>query len=166
MPALVAPAERAALRARLALTPRRWSVAPAGTAAMPASLVLARRARRARLAPLSAAVVALAAPAAPVEQAAIAARVALVAVALPGRAAAVVWAWQAVAALVAVAAQVAPASMRAVSVTARLVGMREQVALVAWVALRAPWAPTPPRWSVALAGLAVTPEQRARARRV
>ena len=106
---------------------------------------------------------ALAALAAPVERAAIAALAALAAVALPGLAAAVVLAWQALAALVAVAAQAAPAGMRVVSAMARLVGMPEQVALVASAELRARRARTPQRYLAVPAVLVATLEWQVRA---
>ena len=110
--------------------------------------------------------VALAAPAAPAELAAIVALAALAAARQRGRAALVVLAWRAQAALVAVAARAAPASMPSTSVMAPLVVMREQVAPVALAAPQARWAQTLRRWSVVLAGAAVTPVLRALARRV
>jgi hypothetical protein len=166
MPGLVAPVEQVELRARLAPTLRRWSVAPAGAAVTPESLVVARRARQAWPVPLSAAVAALVAPAVLAERAVIAAPVAPAAVVVPGRAAAVVWAWRPSAALVAVAARAGPASMRAFSPMAPLVVTRALVALVAWAELRAHRAPTRHRWLVALAASAATPERLVLARRV
>ena len=91
------------------------------------------------------------------EQAVIAARAALAAVVVLGRVAAVVLVRRALAALVASVAWVEPAGMRAFSAMAPLVGMREQVALVERVALRARWARTLRRWSAGPAGLAGTP---------
>jgi hypothetical protein len=89
---------------------------------------------------------------------------ALEAVVVPGRAATVVWAWQASAALVAVAARVAPGSMRAASPTARLVVMPGLVALVERVVQRAHLARTLRRCSVVMAGPAVMLARLARAR--
>ena len=109
---------------------------------------------------------ATAAPAALAARAAIAALAALVAVALLGRAPVVVLVLRAPAALAAVVAPVAPASMRAFSVMAPLVVMREQVVPEALAAPQARWAQTLRRWSVVLAGAAVTPVLRALARRV
>jgi hypothetical protein len=163
---LVAPVQQAALRARWAPTPRRWSVALAASAVMPGSLVVAlpvsvalmEHPRRGTPRPVAAAD--------PAELAAMAALVASEAVVVPGRAAAVVLAWRAVAALAAVVARAAPGSMRAASATARLVVMPDLVAPVAWAALRARWARTLRRWSVAPAGPEATPERRARVRPV
>jgi hypothetical protein len=166
MPGLVAPVEQVELRARLAPTLRRWSAALAEEAVTPESLVVARRARQAWPVPLSAAVAALAAPAVLAERAVIAALAAPAAVVVPGRAAPVVWVSRAPAAPAAVAARAAPASMRAFSATARLVGMREQVALVAWAALQARRARTPRPCSAVPAASVATLERRVRARRV
>jgi hypothetical protein len=91
---------------------------------------------------------------------------ALAAVVLPGRAAPVVWDWRAPAALVAVAARVAPGSMRAASPMGRLVVMPALVVLVERVALLARLARTLQRWLAVLAGPAVTPARRVKARRV
>jgi hypothetical protein len=109
---------------------------------------------------------ALAAPAVLAERAAIAALVAPAAVGQPGRAALVVSVLRAPAALVAVVALAVPASMRAASPMVQLVVMPDKAAPVAWAALRAHRAPTQRRWSAALAGSAVTPVLRAKARRV
>ena len=85
---------------------------------------------------------ALAAPVVLAERAEIAVPAAPVAVALLDRAAPVVWVLRAPAALVASVVSAAPAGMRVVFLMARLVGMPEQVALVAWAELRARWART------------------------
>jgi hypothetical protein len=114
----------------------------------------------------AAAMAALEALAAPVERGPIAALAVLAAVVVRGRAVVVVWAWRALAALVAVAAPAALAGMQVVSPMGLLVVMLAQAAVVAWVEPLARRARTPRRWSVVLAGRAVTPERRVRVRRV
>jgi hypothetical protein len=158
--------ERAVQLARLARTRRRCLVVMAEPAATLGSLVVALWVRAAWMEHrrrVTADLVAL------VERAARAAMlvlVALEAVVVPGLAATVVWAWRASAALEAVAARVAPGSMRAASPTGRLVVMPALAALVAAAALLAQLARTPRRCLAVLAGPAVTPARRARARRV
>jgi hypothetical protein len=85
------------------------------------------------------------------------------AVVVAGLAAAVVWAWRAVAALVAVAARVAPGSMRAASATAQQVVMPALVVLVEQAVQLARLARTRRRCLAVLAVSAVTLAQQARA---
>ena len=96
----------------------------------------------------------------------IAVQVAPAAVALPDRAARVALVLRAPEALAALAVSAALAGMRVVSATAPLVVMPAQVAVVAWVELRARLAQTLHRWLVAPAGRAAMPGLLVMARRV
>jgi hypothetical protein len=159
MPALVALVERAALLAQWAPTPRRCLAVPAGPAVTLARLVRARWVLAALMEHRprgAAALVALVEPVARAARAAMLVLAALGAVVLLGRAATVVWAWRASAALVAVAARVALGSMRAASQTVRRVVMPALAALVERAALLARLAPTLQRCSAVLAVSAVT----------
>ena len=118
-------------------------MALAASAAPLELLVMARLVWKVRQVALAAATAASVALAALAERGPIAAPAALAAAVVPGRVAAVVWAWQPPVAQVAAAARAALAGMRAVSPTAQLVVMPEQVALVAWAELQAHRAPTP-----------------------
>ncbi len=166
MPEKVAPVAWAELRPRRAPTPRRWSVALVGAAVTPVLRVMARRVSAALMEHLRHAPAALVALAASAERAAIAVPAVPAAVVLPGRAPVVVLVLRAQAALVAVAALAAPGLMRAASAMARLVGMLEQAALVAWAVLRARRVQTPRPCLVVPAGPEATPERRARVRPV
>jgi len=139
---------------------------PAASAVTPEQRVRARRATVAWMELRAAARAASAAPAALAERAAIAALAAPAAVVVPGRVALVVWVSRASAVLAAVAARVEPAGMRACSATAPLEGMRAQVALVVWVALRARRARTPRPCSAAPAASVATPGPLVLAQRV
>jgi hypothetical protein len=156
MLALVAPVAAAALRARLARTPRPWPAVTAGPAATPDSLVVALRVWQARLALRAAAVVAPAALAVLVERAAILVLAARAALVVPGLASAAVWVRRASAALVAVAALAALAGMRAAWPTGRLVVMPDRAALVERAVQLARLARTRRRCLVGLAASAVT----------
>jgi hypothetical protein len=114
-------------------------------AVMPGSLVVARRAPVAWMEQSHHVTADPAAWAELVARAAILELAELEAVAVPGRAVAVVWAWRAVAALVAVAAREETVMTPRRSMTVRLVATAERAALVELAAMLARLARTPQR---------------------
>ncbi len=156
MPARVALVERAVQLARLARTLRRCLAVLAVPAVTLARRVRARLVSAARVEHSYLLTALRAARAEPVALAAMQELAALVAVVLLDRAATVVWAWRAAAALVAVAALAAPGSMRAASTTVRQVVMPGRAALVERVVQLARLARTLRRCLAVLAEPAVT----------